>query len=633
MKVGNGGAFDLTMFLCSIRRLRLAIFVVAVLGLEDGLPPAVVVHGRRGPNSNINGMYIRDSSWQGQIGPCYKRAGSGERHAIFLYFEGEWRLGPSPEHGSVWAFARSSAASPLQVDMPWQVWDGQRVVQDEQLQVSDTSVVPSVLFLSLGDGTPLDIRWAQGMLLQQPGLWDGRPYYRHRAYQDLYLLCSVAEGHWRLGPLPLAGSNDGSTLQSTNSASTGALLVSRSAAALPQEIVEVWMNPSNVPGGFEPLPDGSVRLAPTGLGQLGSAVFHQEQLHQQQPRHLVIEGMLSGNGVANGIYRLAAETVNMRPVYQKTDALRAASLWFAGADWRIGPSLHGSRVWAYSPVAAESPLTTAPGSWISADDGQAEEVMQIMDATEVIPATLMISGVRFVQELRLCDARPVYKQEKPSESSLKELGTEAANQEVFLFFRAHEVEWWLGPEVGGTECFARASGSLLTVVPEAAELQWRQPQAPKVILSQAPTEPKIAGHEIGSSRVSVLASTSHPQGWWIGVALSGFVVVVIGASCFILLAPVEAPSEEDGIYSAAYRIAEALEWYFSGVFFSPKHSGSKKISTAMPLELACVVCLEAPRQILLMPCRHVCCCKVCAEKLERCPMCRAETTTSSEVFL
>ena len=96
-------------------------------------------------------------------------------------------MGPSPEDGSVWpstycravllepsaafalevwAFARSLASSPLLIDQPWQdrlsvvtstatamkcrsagggglqVWDGQRVVQDPRLRVSDTSLVP-----------------------------------------------------------------------------------------------------------------------------------------------------------------------------------------------------------------------------------------------------------------------------------------------------------------------------------------------------------------------------------------------------------------------------------------------------------------------------------------------------------
>ena len=91
-----------------------------------------------------------------------------------------------------------------------QVWDGQRVVQDPRLRVSDTSLVPQaraprgpvlchvmqcdrrvgeVLLLSFGEGSPLARVWQsqcseplrsrlspeelgplQGMLMQQPGL-------------------------------------------------------------------------------------------------------------------------------------------------------------------------------------------------------------------------------------------------------------------------------------------------------------------------------------------------------------------------------------------------------------------------------------------------------------------------------
>ena len=69
-------------------------------------------------------------------------------------------------------------------------------------KVSDLSMVPQVLELSFGPGTPSELLQVQGLLMQQPGLWDGRPYYKHTAFQDMFLLC-FAEG-WRLGPLPLA---------------------------------------------------------------------------------------------------------------------------------------------------------------------------------------------------------------------------------------------------------------------------------------------------------------------------------------------------------------------------------------------------------------------------------------------
>lgn len=158
-----------------------AVFLGLLLQVTaDDLPSSLVVHGRRGPNSNINGVYIRDHSCEG----CFRRPNVGGV-AIFLYFEGEWRLGPSPEHsgGLVWAYARSISRSPLHIDVPWEVWDGQQVVQDPDLRVSDLSSIPQMLELSFAQG-PSELQQAQGVLMQQPGLWDGRPYYKHMAHQE-----------------------------------------------------------------------------------------------------------------------------------------------------------------------------------------------------------------------------------------------------------------------------------------------------------------------------------------------------------------------------------------------------------------------------------------------------------------
>ena len=160
-----------------LRRLFLLFLVKA----DDALPSSVVVHGRRGRNSNINGVYIRDYACEGA---CFRRPDYAGGRAIFLYFDAEWRLGPSPEHGSVWAFARSLSSSPLLIDVHWEVWDGQQIVQDPSLRVSDLSLIPPVLDLSFGDNSPRELQQAQGVLMQQPGLWDGRPYYKHTSFQD-----------------------------------------------------------------------------------------------------------------------------------------------------------------------------------------------------------------------------------------------------------------------------------------------------------------------------------------------------------------------------------------------------------------------------------------------------------------
>lgn len=52
------------------------------------------------------------------------------------------------------------------------------------LEVSDLSLVPQVLELSFGPGSPSELHQVAGVLMQQPGLWDGRPYYKHTAFQD-----------------------------------------------------------------------------------------------------------------------------------------------------------------------------------------------------------------------------------------------------------------------------------------------------------------------------------------------------------------------------------------------------------------------------------------------------------------
>jgi len=37
-------------------------------------------------------------------------------------------------------------------------------------------------------------------------------------------------------------------------------------------------------------------------------------------------------------------------------------------------------------------------------------------------------------------------------------------------------------------------------------------------------------------------------------------------------------------------------------------------------ESTCCICMEAPRQVLFLPCRHVCCCEACSQQLQRCPV-------------
>jgi hypothetical protein len=48
----------------------------------------------------------------------------------------------------------------------------------------------------------------------------------------------------------------------------------------------------------------------------------------------------------------------------------------------------------------------------------------------------------------------------------------------------------------------------------------------------------------------------------------------------------------------------------------------------------CCVCMEGERQVLLMPCRHLCVCRGCSEdeRLKDCPICRSEIRERMVVY-
>ena len=60
-------------------------------------------------------------------------------------------------------------------------------------------------------------------------------------------------------------------------------------------------------------------------------------------------------------------------------------------------------------------------------------------------------------------------------------------------------------------------------------------------------------------------------------------------------------------------------------------------TTAEEEERVCVVCEDGKKEVLLMPCKHLCLCKSCADTclfktMKECPMCRTEVTDSMQVF-
>ena len=52
-----------------------------------------------------------------------------------------------------------------------------------------------------------------------------------------------------------------------------------------------------------------------------------------------------------------------------------------------------------------------------------------------------------------------------------------------------------------------------------------------------------------------------------------------------------------------------------------------------PDDASCVVCLARPRAVVLLPCRHLCMCALCAAGVPTCPMCRGAVEESMVVFI
>eukprot|EP00053_Salpingoeca_punica_P008959 m.80086 g.80086 ORF g.80086 m.80086 type:complete len:336 (-) comp14822_c0_seq1:21-1028(-) len=54
---------------------------------------------------------------------------------------------------------------------------------------------------------------------------------------------------------------------------------------------------------------------------------------------------------------------------------------------------------------------------------------------------------------------------------------------------------------------------------------------------------------------------------------------------------------------------------------------------AEELQAACVVCLSAPKNVVLLNCGHVCVCAGCAQQLQACPICRAGIARINPIFV
>ncbi|EDW02778.1 uncharacterized protein LOC6562288 [Drosophila grimshawi] len=76
------------------------------------------------------------------------------------------------------------------------------------------------------------------------------------------------------------------------------------------------------------------------------------------------------------------------------------------------------------------------------------------------------------------------------------------------------------------------------------------------------------------------------------------------------------------LQSASRWIDQQLSWVMQ------KFEISERTENASPNRIICVVCLDRSRNIVMLPCRHLCVCKECSLRLERlederrCPVCR-----------
>lgn len=46
----------------------------------------------------------------------------------------------------------------------------------------------------------------------------------------------------------------------------------------------------------------------------------------------------------------------------------------------------------------------------------------------------------------------------------------------------------------------------------------------------------------------------------------------------------------------------------------------------------CVVCMETESQVIFLPCGHVCCCQMCSDALQTCPLCRSNIAQHLRIY-
>eukprot|EP01088_Endostelium_zonatum_P016008 TRINITY_DN413_c1_g3_i3.p1 TRINITY_DN413_c1_g3~~TRINITY_DN413_c1_g3_i3.p1 ORF type:complete len:370 (-),score=143.40 TRINITY_DN413_c1_g3_i3:57-1166(-) len=60
---------------------------------------------------------------------------------------------------------------------------------------------------------------------------------------------------------------------------------------------------------------------------------------------------------------------------------------------------------------------------------------------------------------------------------------------------------------------------------------------------------------------------------------------------------------------------------------------AKKMRMEREEEATCVVCLDEKKNVLIVPCNHLCLCKTCSLNVKQCPMCRGEIGSFTTVYV
>ena len=93
------------------------------------------------------------------------------------------------------------------------------------------------------------------------------------------------------------------------------------------------------------------------------------------------------------------------------------------------------------------------------------------------------------------------------------------------------------------------------------------------------------------------------------------------------------PRTEEPPSSALKAVADiAGELSAKTVAVKHERDAATQHANAAEDRLECCVCQDAAHQVMLGPCRHLCCCATCAPALAECPICRTPVESRTTVF-